>query len=283
VNYKTEFSSENFLSLGRACYEIGKLMGDLFNSCDTLLIPSRGAWPLAEVAVGICHYRAKRLGEESKLDNVRTISLLRDYARFAGFKSITEQDESGKQIIVAPLTADVSIEDNLIGVEGISKDELSEMLTEEIRKYGPRLINSFYKSPEERKEDPYFKFFNFLLREIEGRDRLAREYEIFPAIRKAIMIDTAISGRAFTTVMRNMIELGRRPYGLLIVDKDGGKLKKEYKQWLSKWRNSGNLFMSTVHNILSEDRGAGLLGVSAVIYPQLMIMVQKYSLALRSR
>ena len=271
MSYKTEFSSENFLSLGRACYEIGKLMEDLFNSYETLLIPSRGAWPLAEVAVGICKYRAKRLGEEDKLSDVRTISLLKGYAGFKNFKGIKEQDENGKQIIVAPLTADVSIENNLIGVKGMSKDELSEMFTEEIRKYGARLIISFYKSPEERKEDPYFKFFDFLLREVEGRDDLAQEYENFPAIHKAIMMDTAISGRAFTTVMKNLIELGRQPYGLLAVDKDGRKLKKEYKQWLSKWRNSGNLFMTTVHTILSEDRGAGLLGVSAVIYPQLMV------------
>jgi hypothetical protein len=202
---------------------------------------------------------------------VRIISLLRDYVGFTNFKSITKQYEGGKQIIVAPLTADVSIEDSLIGVEGRSRDELSEMLTEEIRKYGARLINSFYKRPEKRKGDPYFKFFDFILREIEGRDDLAREYEIFPAIRNAIMVDTAISGRAFTTVMKNLIELGRQPYGLLVADKDGGKLKKEYKGWLLKWINSGKLLMTTVHKILSEDRGAGLLGVSGVIYPQLII------------
>jgi hypothetical protein len=56
----------------------------------------------------------------------------------------------------------------------------------------------------------------------------------------------------------------------LVVDENGRKLKKEYKSKLIKLLHQDKLFQVNTSRLLSEDRGAGLLGVSAYVYPNLM-------------
>jgi hypothetical protein len=75
-----EFSSENFLSLGRACFEIGKKIEEMFysNGYDTLILPSRGAIPLFTIAILINCYIANQENREIKLKNIAIPSILKN-------------------------------------------------------------------------------------------------------------------------------------------------------------------------------------------------------------
>jgi hypothetical protein len=269
-----EFSLENFLSLGKACYELGKKVEELFYvyEYDTMIVPSRGACPLAEVSIGIRNYIANQQNEESRLKNVVVSSILKNYPGFEDFQNVLNaKKDKMKKILVIPLTADIGVEPELIDENKISVDKFNEKLTDEIRRYGANLINAFYLDKRERVCDPTFKFFHFLLKEVEGRNELAEEYLNFPKIENAFIIDTVISGRAFTTIINNLEKLNRDVYSLVVIDENGRKLKENYESKLKKlfWQNK--LFVTKTNRILSEDRGAGLLGVSAYIYPNFMV------------
>ena len=92
------------------------------------------------------------------------------------------------------------------------------------------------------------------------------------------LLDTAISGRAISTISIDLYKkFGEKmPELVVIVDKEGRKLKKQYKGWLIGLKQKRKANLIPIKRILSEDRGAALLGIVGVIYPILALETENY-------
>src|SRR3989337_3862983 len=84
---------------------------------------------------------------------------------------------------------------------------------------------------------------------------------------KMVIIDTVVSGRASWTILDELkkIEGLEKIVPVLIVDDDGHKLKKRFRSFVD---TKGGI---KIPRIFTEDMGASLEGVLAVIYPGLII------------
>jgi hypothetical protein len=186
-------------------------------------------------------------------------------------------DGKKPRALVIPFTADLN-------VSRFDPRMDNSEFTRKTREYWARVTRSFFKDPSERSRDPYFKsFVDVILRDVEGRETLAEIYERFPAINSFSMIDTVISGRAATHVLGSFEGLSARdenlalnPSAFLIVDENGEKLKPKHSQYLHRKRLEGMLSMYKVPRIVSEDEGASLLGVAAVVYPSIMKVSREF-------
>jgi hypothetical protein len=107
---------------------------------------------------------------------------------------------------------------------------------------------------------------------VEGRRKIIEFYEKFPQIEKFVIIDTVISGRASWTILdeweKNGIKIGEegKIEPILLVDEGGRKIKEEFRRYIQTCR-----CCQRIPRILTEDRGAALEGVVAVVYPQLIL------------
>ena len=267
------FSEKNLLEYSNACLELAVVVPETRKNegFDTLVIPSRGAVPFF---LGMCYSlnKIKSFGGDHELFyndlGVQNIiaSLLPEQS------CISEDIENSKvKVIVVPFTADLNI-------SKFEDTEGNEEYTFETRKYWANVTSSFFKEQRERKKDPYFiSFTNIILRDIEGREEVAKRYEDFPQIKKFSIIDTVISGRASNQILQSFDSLSQKegnenlkPSSFLIIDEEGTKLKPHFKSYLLRKKLEGKVVMQYVPRIVSEDEGASFLGVSAIVYPSLM-------------
>jgi hypothetical protein len=276
------FSNNNMLSYSEACVNMALDMADTRKQrfdFDTLVIPSRGAFPFF---LGMVH-AFKRL--QNADDNIKTI-----YEAMAiqpMLEPLMPRDTSvssdvhkkSLRVLLIPFTADLNI-------PRFDAEESNEEYTEKTREYWARVTHSFFKEPQFRAKNPYFKtFVDIILRDVEGREKTAEIYETFPKIKKFAMIDTVISGRASNDILGAFDDLAIEdcqdggssssdvpPFAFLIVDENGNKLEKHkgFNAYLQgrKDRRMANLY--PIPKIVSEDKNSALLGVSATIYPSLM-------------
>lgn len=269
------FSSDNLLEYCKACVDIAINMPE--REFDGILIPSRGAFPFF---IGVAEALSK-LGKhyEDFAEFNRSLNIPRvvgNYLVGDGFSS----GKGSKNVLLVPFTADLNL-------ERLVRDVDESSFIDFTRKYWSRVTSNFLLQPEERKKDPNFVFFtDFILRKIENREADARAYEQFPQVRKLNMIDTVISGRASSTIIGCLEELavseglpGLFNHADLIIDEVGRKLKSPFKEFLRNrlYTNSPKVSFYNVPRIVSEDEGAALEGVAAVVYPTIM----KKSLRLR--
>lgn len=276
MGYNEIFSSDHLLEYCKSCVDIAVHIPE--RDFDGILIPSRGAFPFF---IGIAEALSK-LGKD--YEDIRDFNkslnmpkVVKDYLTGDGFSL----GEGSKNVLLVPFTADLNL-------ERIVKDVDESSFIDFTRKYWARVTSNFLLPPEQRKQDPNFVFFtDFILRKIEGRESDARAYEQFPQIRKLNMIDTVISGRASSTIIGCLEELavsrglpGLSNHSDLIIDENGRKLKSPFKEFLRRrvYADKPNISMYNIPRIVSEDEGAALEGVAAVVYPTLM----KKSLMLRN-
>ena len=269
------FSEENLLAYSRACLELAIRIPDTRAhklDFDTLVIPSRGAVPLF---LGLCYSlnHLKQFGsdQEEFYNSLRVqkilSSLLPEHLKI----SSDTNHNYGIKTVVVPFTADLNL-------EKYKPEENVEAYVSATRDYWARVTASFFKDPNHRKKDPYFvSFVDFILRDIENRGDVASVYESVPQIRKFSLIDTVISGRASHDILRSFedISLEQRnphlnPYAFLIVDENGQKLKKDFRNYLTRKRLQDNADIQEIPRIVSEDEGASLLGVASTVYPSIM-------------
>jgi len=270
------FSEANMLAYAGACIDLAinipekqKLIG-----FDTLIIPSRGALPFF---LGVAHALEDLsifgVDQENFRNNLGVQSVL---APLLPEDSQISQDVEGKnvRVLLAPFTADLNI-------EKFDSEADNTVYTTKTRDYWAKVTASFFQLPQTRREDPYFKsFVDVVLRGIEGREEVARSYEVFPAIQRGFsMIDTVISGRAANDILKSFDSLSEvrldprlRPTAFLVVDNEGNKLKSNpaFFSYLNQRRVLGDVELFEVPRIVSEDEGASLLGISAVVYPSVM-------------
>lgn len=266
------FSEENLLSYGKACTDVAYNLS--IRHFDTLLIPSRGAFPIFLGAIKALNYLSEIFDDHGEIDGFKdiyhrlspTIPVNGWLNKYLPKENRVKEDERRINILLAPFTADLNLKNGKINELDIIK---------QVRGYWSNVTRSFFLSKEERRENIYFKsYVDTILRFIEGRNELAISYENFPKAKSSVIIDTVISGRASSTILNYMDGLGIDPYSILVVDSNGEKLKSPFKIDLERRQYSGEgskvRFVYT-NRIVSEDEGAALEGIIALVYPSVMI------------
>lgn len=274
TSLETIFSEDHMLAYSRACLDLAV---EIPESCkkhgfDTLVIPSRGAVPFFLGGL----YALDRISREWQgeyQDFYEDLGVQPMLTSLLPPNSRVANTTYGKKarVLLVPFTADLN-------VEKFDPSQSNDDYTSDTRFYWANVTASFFKPTEERKADPYFKsFVDVILRYVEGRNHHAEIYEAFPAIKRFAMIDTVISGRASNDILSSFDFLaslqGERalmPWTFLIVDENGQKLRPDFARYLEQKKRDGQVITHEVPRIVSEDEGASLLGVSAVMYPSVM-------------
>jgi hypothetical protein len=274
------FSEANLLSCADACLKLGT---DIPEKCsvsdiDTLVIPSRGAVPFF---LGMLHALPK-LGNISPEHRTfyETLGVQKMIAPLLPDRSsplVDDLENKSTRVLLVPFTADVNM-------AKYNPKLNNDDFTPRIRDYWARVTASFrYPSGiidfrRRRTTDPYFKsFVGTVLADIENREEVAEEYVRFPTMRGFAMIDTVISGRASNDILKAFDNLALergdprlKPSAFLVIDEEGKKMRPDKRVYLQRKQLEGQVEMYPVSHIVSEDRGAGLLGVASVVYPSVM-------------
>ncbi|MEM4230291.1 MAG: hypothetical protein QXF25_00210 [Candidatus Pacearchaeota archaeon] len=275
------FSEENMLAYSNACLELALDMPELRETkgFDTLVIPSRGAVPLflgmvyALEKLRDCSEVHKEFYENLGVQPMLT-PLLPECSKIAN--SVVGKDF---RVLIIPFTADLNI-------EKFDSETSNDEYTRKTREYWANVSAAFFKSQNNRNQDPYFRsFVDVILRDIECRDYLAKIYEVFPQIKSFAILDTVVSGRASNDILKAFDSIAEKesnpnlmPKAFLVVDGNGTRLKPTYSAYLSKKVRDEQACRYSVPRIVSEDEGVSLLGVSAVIYPSVMRASKKLEL-----
>ncbi|MEM7816751.1 MAG: hypothetical protein QXZ20_02440, partial [Candidatus Aenigmatarchaeota archaeon] len=237
---------------------------------DSIIVPSRGACPIVRgVIKAIEEYAAHKGGDYETIYNALQIPPFMKNGYKGGEekdKKYESKDKNLRKIAVIPypLTADVSLSEDLLREYGTNLD----YVTDSIRNYGAEVIASFTQHPEERANNNKFNFLTFVFEDVEGRKEEADFYRNIEQINYFLVFDTVVSGRSLSTIVKNLENLKVKYRAIGVVDVNGAKLKLEYRKILN---SSGKVELIEVDRILSEDRGASLLGVVGCIYPNLAL------------
>ena len=268
------FSDENLRKYAGACFSLATDMAEVWEKkrFDTLLIPSRGAFPFFLGMIYALNKIGKEFGEPYN-------SFYKGLSIQKAFSSIIHDDlevshkveESDIKTLLIPFTADLNF-------KRPTNKRFEDDYVTKTRRYWARVTSSFFSSLEERIKDPYFNsFINITLNEIEGRRRVSEMYRDFPKIERFAMIDTVISGRASNDILRSFSDLSESkenpnlvPYSFLIVDNNGEKLQSSYRLYLESIGAQNGMEFYKVPRIVSEDQGASLLGIASLVYPSVM-------------
>ena len=226
-----------------------------------IVVPSRGA---VNPVLGALHALGVDIQTHTVADIQREIEI-------NGIKA---------HVVLLPLTADTgkkSIIPEMLEKKHVSAYENTEAIIKHIRRGGMRILRAILLPPEEREKDPAFRVFTKLL-ELEGRRQLADFYRNLhldnPGI---VLIDTAISGSAVNHILMGAKKENLRVLPLILADDYGRKLREPEKKGIRRyisWATGKEVplesFIIPVKKLITENRGAGLQGVWAAIYPQVV-------------
>ena len=264
------FTEEEITEYRRGCELVGLKLGEALDNTlekgkrPTILIPSRGAIPIFLLAVDFL-----RKSGDHRLSGAQT-----DYYPAGIFEYLSDSIKDDVQghiqpeidVILYPFTADLS-----------APNEQETELDKKVRAscaaafsdlvYGDKssidLQWNFFLMQKFR-EGQYGNFILSPAKIVESLKSIPKNED-----REIILIDTVISGRAASDITGAFRDLGHKVTPILAVDsKSGVKLRKDYK---SNIRNAlNNEFVENFEDqliefpLISEDKGAALLGVSAV-------------------
>ncbi len=271
-NLEAAFSESKMLSYAGACNQMAMELPEIKSreKFDTLIIPSRGAVPFFLGGVhALRHLGGISSEHKSFYDGLEIYQTLESllppsYARFG------DEPKDKTNVLLVPFTADLN-------VERYDSTQSNDEYTEKTRQYWARFTAALFKEGNARLNDSHFRsFVDIVLREIERRETLAKFYEAFPRINCFAMIDTVISGRASNDILKAFDGLARetgnknQPYAFLVVDENGRRLRPSFEAYLRQKERLGKVKICNVESIVSEDKGAALLGVCAAMYPSIM-------------
>ncbi len=273
---ESEFSKENISYYAEACrdtaWKMIEMIMDRGREPITVLIPSRGAVPFIIGAIKaikedpeINKFVKEAFGTENfvELPNLSCFDVVRDTKEAFGKPLV--------RMLLLPFTADVSF----YGEEAKNKKDL----VGDMRRFMTRVASEIlFKAPHERVGKEFQLYLNFL-NEVEGRRGLAQFYGDFQPVAKGepvLYIDTVISGRASDTIIGEFERLGvnvgfrvdSQLVPLLVVDNYGLSLGSRFRRYVDQF--SATKSVLKVPKILSEDKGAAFLGITAVIYENLI-------------
>ncbi|MBU5678317.1 MAG: hypothetical protein QXJ96_02145 [Candidatus Aenigmatarchaeota archaeon] len=264
---RDEFTKEKILSLALASAETAEATKEAYDDgVDCIVVPSRGGCPVFRCVLKAIEEYAREEKEYKKLYNAIQLPY------FMNDKNRNKENGNSRRIsvILYPLTADVSLRERTKRRYGITED----YVTDSIRNYGADVITTFLQDPKERAKNEKFNFLTFLFEEIEGRQDEANFYRNIEPVHHLLLLDTVISGRSLSTIVKNLNKHEIKYGAIGIVDLNGAKLKQEYLNILNS-SSRGKMELVKVDRIISEDRGAALLGVIACVYPNLALEAQE--------
>ena len=259
-------NQEPLFSMALGCIEAARVVKEAYDAgVDVIVNPSRGVSPVFRGILKALQEYANQSSEYKKVyEAIKVPPQLSD-------EFIHDRNINGKNrplyVMLYPLTADISLSEEYLKKAEISLDRL----VDHTRMYGAEVISTFALPPEERKKNDKFNFLSFLFREIEGRNGEAQYYEKHPQVKKALLIDTVISGRSLSTVLNTLSNFELEHNAIGIVDRNGAKLRAEYKKILDE----KGVELIPVDRIISEDRGAAFLGVIGCVYPTLALAAER--------
>ena len=250
MNYlENEFSYNNITKYAQACIDLATHISVLGSeNYKNLLMPSRGVYPF------LFHANQAKLMEEKLSNNNLSFEERIENAR-ENLKFRFTDSPFFKSKIWIPYTADTG-----------NKSE--DGYTLQIRESWTKLLKCML---DEDFNNPIYKLYKYIIEKEAKKD--------FDAFYKAkivkdsglIYLDTVISGRAAYEIIKSFSNQGITNFhALLIVDKDGNKLRGEYKNFLDKLVANGKATLIKVPRIFTEDRGPSLTGITGIIYPTIM-------------
>lgn len=273
---ESEFSEANISYYAEACRDTAwrmiEMIMDRGGEPITVLIPSRGAVPFIIGAIkaikedpGINKFVKEAFGTANfvELPSLSCFDLVRDTSEAPGKPLV--------RMLLLPFTADASFYGEEVRNE---KDLVGDM-----RRFMTRVASEIlFIAPQKRTSQEFQLYLNFL-KEVEGRNGLAQFYEEFQPVKRGepvLYIDTVISGRASDTIVDEFERLGvntgfradSQLVPLLVVDNYGLSLGPRFRKYVDQF--SATKSVLKVPKILSEDRGAAFLGITAVIYENLI-------------
>jgi hypothetical protein len=269
-----EFSPENIRAYGRMCtdvaWELTEAIDDKRGEV-TILLPSRGALPIFMGAMLALERNRSLHGLKiAQKINLPPLSCF-DYVR----EVIESNPRKGEciDVLIFPFTADVNLKDK------VESEKEARQIVDEMRRFGARAVADFLNPPEERTSFELQLFLAFL-EIVEKRKGIASFYQGLNPAKNLVMVDTVISGRASFTILDELEKIGMdigeegnlRP--ILVIDRNGEQIKSQFGRFI--YNNPRQRV--DVPRILSEDRGAALEGVVAVVYPGLIIAARKSGL-----
>lgn len=268
-----EFSPENIYAYSKMCtdvaWELTQAIDDKKGEV-TILLPSRGALPIFMGAM-LALERSETLSQAEIAQRINLPPL-------ACFNYVREriprpQKGEGIDVLIFPFTADVNFEGK------VKSEKEAGKIIDDMRRFGARAVADFFH-PREQRNSLELKLFLSFLEVVEKRKGMITFYRDLKQAKNLVMIDTVISGRASYTILHELekggVEIGEkgnlRP--ILVVDEKGEKLKSPFRRFVD------NNFRQRIDvpRILTEDRGAALEGVVAVVYPDLIIAAKEEGL-----
>lgn len=277
---ENEFSRENIDAYARVCLDIGVQLVGMTRSyfekpvsagkTKAILLPSRGALPIFVGALLALHETGQKDLDVSRflagveIPNFFVFEKLRKIQEEIGAHGIRGIAKHKLPIVLFPFTADIDF--SKLGVERNSSEE--DQIIWGIREFCSKAVLEFYKKPRTRNGKEFQRFLKFL-ETVEGRSARIGFYQNLPQLEEIITIDTVISGRASSAIVPVFAESGLPYKSLLVVDENGQKLKPQFRDIFYRYRN--NVMRYDMPRILTEDRGAALEGVVAVVFPQLIL------------
>lgn len=231
---------DSVLSYANACIQVRQLLLDLEKeNYKRIVIPSRGAYPFYNGALQSHHIST--VGRER----------VAIYHKF--------------QRLLLPYTADW-------GNDAIGDIDIS---SRQVRKFWTKILADFLFK-DKSMFTTYYQELVGLIGErytVNTGDLLPRENgKINDDNKKFIFIDTAISGRAICEIIDSFHECNLEEFQIiLIVDKNGEDIRKEYRDKINMEIALGRLFEIKVDKIFTEDASPIMTnGFASVVFPSLM-------------
>ncbi len=231
-----------------------------------VLIPSRGAVPIFLLA----HQALKSLDEVHPLvDPSQTNYYPKRVFEFLSDGRIiqhNQSDESQVDVVLYPFTADVSYEKNG-----------EEWLARKLRESCARAFLDLVSLGKEYPEDLgwYYFLMGKMQRELHDDQKLSpgeivAELKNYQGVQNSqiVLIDTVISGRAAQDITGAFAALGHKVAPILAVDtRGGGHFQTQRRAEIERsmaWDFMGGQSPFVEFPLITEDKGAALLGVAAI-------------------
>ncbi|MDO8498166.1 MAG: hypothetical protein Q7S44_00005 [bacterium] len=276
---ETDFSHESFRKYVEGCTEVALGLHSVVENIrakgkkPVILIPSRGAVPIFLLA----HQALKGLDpnhfllDPNKVDyypsGIFELLSRNSIAQSAFSKSLGgDSGGPGADVILYPFTADISLETK-------GEEWLARRLRESCAKAFCELV---FKGNEYPEDLAWYYFLMGKMREDPQDPPSLRPKNIVSDLKnykkgdgaEIVLIDTVISGRAARDIVSSFAALNCKVTPILAVDTRGGSRfqasKKAEIEATMEWEYIGEQTPFKEFPLITEDKGAALLGVSAI-------------------
>lgn len=274
-----EFSEEWIARYVEGCSEVALTLHTVVENVRSagkkpiVLIPSRGAVPIFLIANEVLRrmdsthtlldpkrvsYYPRKIFEVLSQDRINKIS---DGQDITANPPVSEID-----VVLYPFTADVSLEMN-------GEEWLARKLRDSCSKAVYDLVFKTDQYPED------LGWYYFLMSKLKkdsqcspklNPDEIVRALKDYPGAENGqiILIDTVISGRAAQDIVTSFASLGHKVAPVLAVDTTGGghfqKVREAEINRSIAWEFIGDQTPFIHFPLITEDKGASVLGVSAI-------------------